>query len=117
MCTVMENHVMMILFCFPPQVMLKIYLSFLFNITAPQKLNKKVSFHVISYSSLLVMISSSFISCMYKLFFARKKIYNFTSSSVNQMCLLSFLWNNLMIKIKSTFISSQFLCVKLRMEI
>ena len=49
----------MVLFCFPPQVMLKLYLSFLFNIAAPQNRIKKVSFHAVSYSSLLVMISSS----------------------------------------------------------
>ena len=75
-CVILGRRIIchdMILLCFPPQVMLKFYLSFLFNITAPQNWMKKYPFARLSYSSLLVMISSSLISCMCKLFFERKK--------------------------------------------
>ena len=43
-------------------------------------LNKKVFLRTVSCNSLLVMISSSLISCMCKLFLERKKVYNFSLS-------------------------------------
>ena len=77
MCPVMGNrlswYVFQIFHCFvfPPQVILKFYLSFSFNITVPQNWIKKYSlfFHALSYNSLLVMITF-----MCKLFFVCKKM-------------------------------------------
>ena len=71
MCPVIGNHLWKYLFqvlhCFvlPPQIMLKLDLSFLFN--SCTKSNKQASFHTVNYTSLLVMISGSLISCICKL--------------------------------------------------
>ena len=67
---------------FPSTVYVKILLEFLIQHHSTTKLNKKVFFYVVSYSSFLVMISTSLVSCMWKLFFARKKIHNFSPSSL-----------------------------------
>ena len=49
---------------FPSPGYVKILLEFLIQHNSTTELNKKVSFHAVSYSRLLVMISSSLISCM-----------------------------------------------------
>ena len=81
------------------------------------KSNKKVSFDTVNYSRLLVMISSSLISCFVQVIFASKKIYNFWWGSLKIKCV--FLLSNEMIlwvKILNKLISLRFLGVKLSNE-
>ena len=57
---------------FPSTGYLETLLEFLILYNSSTKSNKKVAFHVITNSSLLLMISRSLISCTCKLFFAHK---------------------------------------------
>ena len=104
------------MFCLPSKGYVKILLEFLIQHDSYTKSNKEVSFHAVSYSRLVVMISSSLISCICKLFFARKKIYNFSSSSLKIKCVF-FPSNDLIIKIVNKLISLRFVGVKLSKEI
>ena len=87
----------MILFFFPSTAYVKTLLEFLIHDNSSTKSNKKLSFGAVSYSSLLVMISS-LISCMCKLVFACKKIYNFSSSRLRSNVSSLFLLNDLILK-------------------
>ena len=79
---------------FPSIGYIQALLEFLIQHNTYTYSNKKASFHALGYSSLLVMISSSLISYMCKLFFARKKIDNFSSSSLKIKCVI-FLSNKM----------------------
>ena len=90
MCPVMANHLSWYdTVLLPSAGYVKTLLEFLFQHNS-HKSNKKVSFDTANYSSLLVMISSSLI-VLWQLFFAYKKIYNFSPSSFKIKCVFILL--------------------------
>ena len=104
------------LFCLPSIGFVKVLLEFLIQHSS-STISKKVSFHTVRYSSLLVMISSSLITCMCTLFFARKK-YVISHQAVWRSNVSSFFlikWFN--DYDLSNLISLWFLGVKLSKEI
>ena len=77
----------MILFCFPPQVMLKFYLNFLFNITAINQIKKYPLTHdsVIFWYHYFV---SSWRNFLVRLdFFTKKWLHNFFDCFINSYVL------------------------------
>ena len=93
MSPVMANHLSWYdTVLLPSTGSVKTLLEFLIQHSS-HKSNKKVSFDAVNYSSLLVMISNSLVF-LCKLFFARKKICNFSSSSLKIECVF-FLSNKM----------------------